>query len=218
MELPGKTEKARAALQSRSPALNAMDRRLLILSDGKRSREALLALFGVDAAANLDRLLQEGYLEARAAPGLLAHAADGLATMLRPRGPAQASPPPVPPAALPRTPAASRRSLAAAKMYVVDMLQLQRSEACASLRAAIHTAPSEEELVFQLCKAVRHLRATTAATYGERIATRLGEILPEPWLPRLHAALAADGAASSAAQGQAVAPPNCLRSPAQHAW
>ena len=70
-------------------------------------------------------------------------------------------------------------------------------------RAAIHTAPSEDELVFQLCRAVRHLHATTAASYGERVATRLGEILPKPWLPRLHAALAADavraGAASSAA-------------------
>ena len=82
--------------------------------------------------------------------------------------------------------------MAAAKMYLVDMLQLQRNEESASLRAAIHTAPSEDELVWQLCKALRHLRATTAASYGERVSARLAEILPEPWLPRLQAALSAD--------------------------
>ena len=40
--LLAKTDKARTALQARSPALNAMDRRVLIVSDGERSRDALL--------------------------------------------------------------------------------------------------------------------------------------------------------------------------------
>ena len=197
--LLGKTDKARAALQARTPALTAMDRRLLILSDGQRSRDSLLAMFGAGAGANIERLLGEGYLEARAQPSVLEQAAQGVAAMLRPQRPAAPPPTPAPATALPPKPAPARRSRAAAKMYVVDMLQLPRSEDAASLRAAIHTAPSEEELVFQLCKALRHLRASTTASYGERVATRLAEILPEPFLPRLQAALAPEAATQSSA-------------------
>ena len=197
--LLAKTDKARTALQARSPSLNAMDRRVLIVSDGERSRDALLAMFGNDAAANIERLLREGYLEAVQRPGMLAQAASGLASMLRSErtgrdavdAPSVAITAVSAPSPAPK-PAASRRSMAAAKMYLVDMLQLQRNEESASLRAAIHTAPSEDELVWQLCKALRHLRATTAASYGERVSARLAEILPEPWLPRLQAALSAD--------------------------
>lgn len=197
--LLAKTDKGRTALQARSPALNAMDRRVLIVSDGERSRDALLGMFGNGAAANIERLLREGYLEAVQRPGVFAQAASGLAAMLRSERtdgePADAPPATITLVAAPspaRRPAASRRSMAAAKMYLVDMLQLQRNEESASLRAAIHTAPSEDELVWQLCKALRHLRATTAASYGERVTARLAEILPEPWLPRLQAALSAE--------------------------
>jgi hypothetical protein len=205
--LLAKTDKARTALQMRSPALSAMDRRVLIVSDGERSREALLAMFGNEAAANIERMLREGYLEAVQRRGLLAQATSGLATMLRSDRsdrdvagapvdiPAMPTPSPAP------KPTTARRSMAAAKMYLVDMLQLQRNEESASLRAAIHTAPSEDELVWQLCKALRHLRATTTASYGERVTARLAEILPEPWLPRMQAALSAqtDSAAHSSA-------------------
>lgn len=206
--LLAKTDKARTALQARSPALNAMDRRVLIVSDGERSRDALLAMFGKEAATNIERLLREGYLEAVQRPGMFAQAASGLASMLRSERTDRESAEPSAtitavsaPAPAPK-PAVSRRSMAAAKMYLVDMLQLQRNEESASLRAAIHTAPSEDELVWQLCKALRHLRATTAASYGERVSTRLAEILPEPWLPRLQAALSAE--AGSAAQSSAA--------------
>lgn len=194
--LLGKTDKGRTVLESRSDALNARDRRLLILSDGQRSRESLLAMFGADAAESLDRLLREGYLVARAEPGMLSQAAGMLAARLRPE---RASVPPESAAvAAPATssatpaprPAATRRSMAATKMYLLDMLQLQRNEEAASLRAAIHTAPSEDELVWQVLRALRHIRATTSASYGERVSTRLAEILPDPWLPRLHATLA----------------------------
>jgi hypothetical protein len=205
--LLAKTDKARTALQTRSPALNAMDRRVLIVSDGERSRDALLAMFGNEAAANIERLLRDGYLEAVQRPGMFAQAASGLASMLRSertdREPVDAPSAAITAVSAPAPkPAVSRRSMAAAKMYLVDMLQLQRNEESASLRAAIHTAPSEDELVWQLCKALRHLRATTTGSYGERVTARLAEILPEPWLPRLQAALSAE--AGSAAQSSAA--------------
>jgi len=194
--LLGKTDKGRSALESRSDALSARDRRLLILCDGQRSRESLLAMFGADAAEGLDRLLRDGYLVARQEPGVLTQAAEAIASRLRPERAAAAVAAPA--AVLPATPSAapapraatSRRSMAATKMYLLDMLQLQRNEESASLRASIHTAPSEDELVWQILKALRHIRATTSATYSERVAARLAEILPEPWLPRLHASLA----------------------------
>ena len=75
-------------------------------------------------------------------------------------------------------------------MYVVDMLQLQRDAESVSLRAEIQTSPSEEELVYRMMKALRHLQAVAAASYARRVGERLAEILPEQHLPRLDQARA----------------------------
>lgn len=176
---PSKTERGRAALQAHATAgLSLAERRVLILCDGRRRREDLAALLGSDAQPILDRLLRDDYLTLH----------DGAAA--RPAG----VEPPTTPGAI-ATPAsaasqsspraASRRSLAASKMYVVDMLQLQRDPESASLRAEIQTSPSEEELVYRMMKALRHLQAVAATSYAQRIGERLAEILPEHYLPRL---------------------------------
>lgn len=175
-----KTDKARVALQARSPALSAMDRRLLILSDGQRDADVLLAMFGADVAANLERLLREGYL-----------AGD--------RPPPAAQPDTLPAVSASQAATPSRRSLVAAKMYLLDMLQLQRNEQAAALRAAIQAAPGDLALVRQLCEGLRHLQATTAASYAGRVALRLGELLPEAWLSELQPVASAHQPAQSSA-------------------
>ena len=186
-----KTEKARAALlDQRAAGLSLVERRALILSDGKRSRNDLIALLGPDILAALDRLVRAGFLREQ-------HTSEGVGTTaLR-----SASPPAravsaaataattaiaMPPIATALRPApASRRSLAATKMYLLDMLQLQRDPESVALKAAIQTSPSEDELVYRLMKALRHIQSITNASYAQLVAERVGEIIPETHLPRL---------------------------------
>ena len=84
-------------------------------------------------------------------------------------------------------PAGARRSLAACKMYLLDMLQLQRTPEAAELRAAIQCTTEPALLVDALLQALRLIVATSNASYGERVTRRLLEILPLEALPRLEA-------------------------------
>jgi hypothetical protein len=79
----------------------------------------------------------------------------------------------------------SRRSVAVSKMYLIDMLQLQRDPESVSLRVEIQTSPSEDELVYRMMKGLRHLQAVATASYARRVGDRLAEILPDQYLSRL---------------------------------
>lgn len=95
-----------------------------------------------------------------------------------------------PPAPAPRV--GPRRSLAAARMYMLDMLQLQRSVEAATLKVAIQSSGSGDETLASLVDSLRHLRTVAAPSYYARIAARLAEVLPEEFVPRLGAALRLD--------------------------
>lgn len=185
-----KTEKARAALlDQRSAGLSLAERRALILSDGKRSRNDLIGLLGPDILAALDRLVRDGYLgEQHATTNMLATAANPFRSTPRaaptPLRAVQAAREP-PPVVAARTAPASRRSLAATKMYLLDMLQLQRDPESVALKAEIQTSPSEDELVYRLMKALRHLQSIANPSYAQRVAERMAEIIPEAHLPKL---------------------------------
>lgn len=177
-----KTDKGRQALlDGVSAGLGLQARRILILADGRRDMAALEALLGAGIRPSIDVLVQEGYL------------ANGDARTV----PATARPPAPSPAPMPATgsaalasasaPATPRRSLAASKMYLLDMLQLQRTPEAAELRAAIQCATDPSEQVEALLHAVRELLLSNATSYGPRVAARLAEILPEEALPRLQA-------------------------------
>jgi len=221
--LLNKTEKARDALGAGSSAgLALQDRRILILTDGKRSLNQVMAMLGADILPAIDRLMREGYITrddavaanpataARtpalggAVAGLLRAATEAVqarteqiraATPAIPVSTLEAAPITVAPAsaqistavaAAPRPSSGTRRSLAASKMYLLDMLQLQRSAEAAELRAAIQCS-EPGQLVDALFQALRVLVDTSTHSYGERIVNRLAEILPEDTLPRLEA-------------------------------
>ena len=215
--LLGKTSLAHDALQAGPGArLGLLERRVLILADGKRSLNDVVGLLGPDSLPVITRLLQDGYLAdaskavpARPAtqPGGVASALTGLlratteAVQARtdalrantPREPAAPPPAPAPvSAALPatgtRTAAAGvrqRRSLVAAKMYVVDMLQLQRHPDAVELRTRIQCCSDQDELLALLLEAAQVLRGMTSESFGIRIVARLREVLPEDALPAL---------------------------------
>lgn len=172
-----KTEKGHASLQHHSAALTLAERRALILCDGKRDRDEVVALLGPKALTALERLLDEGYL----ARSGVTQTAPRLAAVGSTSVDASAVPAPMP--SPPRT--ASRRSLAASKMYLMDMLQLQRDPESVSLRALIQTSPGEDELIYRLMKGLRHLQVVATASYAQRVGDRLAEMLPEQHLARL---------------------------------
>lgn len=166
-----KTDKGRQALlDGVSAGLGLQARRILILADGRRDMAALEALLGAGIGPAIEVLVQEGYL----------------ALPTKPATPAPGAPAPAPVRA-PAAAATARRSLAASKMYLLDMLQLQRTPEAAELRAAIQCATSQDEQVDALLHAVRELLLSNATSYGPRVAARLEEILPEEALPRLQA-------------------------------
>ena len=80
---------------------------------------------------------------------------------------------------------AKRRSLVAAKMYLVDMLQLQRNPVAVELRLAIQSTNDPAQLLDRLFDALDHLVASTTASYGERVRERFAEVLPDEALARL---------------------------------
>ena len=102
-----------------------------------------------------------------------------------------------PPPPVPRV--GPRRSMAAAKMYMLDMLQLQRSVEAATLKVAIQSSSRADEVLASLVESLRHLRSVTTESYYTRVTSRLSEVLPEEIVPRLAASLRIDAAASSAA-------------------
>lgn len=220
--LLNKTDKARDALGAGpSAGLTLQDRRILILTDGKRSLNQVMSMLGPDILPAIDRLMRDGYItrdDAAARPaaparapaiggamtGLLRAATEAVQArteQIRAATPtASASIPehvratiaPAPPRlgtaiAAPVPPSGTRRSLAASKMYLLDMLQLQRSAEAAELRAAIQCSTGPARLVDTLFQALRMLVAASPQSYGERIVNRLAEILPEDTLPRLEA-------------------------------
>ncbi len=170
---PSKTEKARSALRDRPSDLNALERRILILSDGVRDAGALAVLLGASVHTAMPRLLRDGYLvdgDATIAPVVPATQPHSVA--------AGTAPVPAP---------ASRRSLAAAKVYMFDMLQLQRGEDATAIAAALRACRDHEELALHLFHALRHIRMVASPTYSRRVAERLSEILPEQYKIELDA-------------------------------
>ncbi|MCW0388405.1 hypothetical protein NB722_002944 [Xanthomonas sacchari] len=161
---PRKTALALAALQSHDAPLDMRQRRVLILADGQRSVEELTTLGGRGADAIVQGLLEQGYLD------------DG-------RGVAAATvaanaPPP---------PADPRRALLNARMYLLDLLQLQRHPASPALQLQLRAAREEQDTLRALADALRAMPEMTSERYAQRIRERVLEILPAS----LHGALTA---------------------------
>ena len=168
---PRKTELAHTVLQAHRAPLDLRQRRALILCDGKRSLADLSVLLGNDAPALITQLQRSGYLHADdddvvAAPSVAAAA------------------PPAPTPAVER-----RRSMVAARIYVLDILALQRNPTAAQLHRVLQATRGEEDTISALQLALAHLPAITSEGYTQRVRGRLQEVLPE-----VHLAAVLDGA------------------------
>ncbi|KXU93015.1 hypothetical protein GPNADHDJ_01550 [Stenotrophomonas maltophilia] len=155
---PRKTELARTALQAHRAPLDMRQRRLLILCDGQRTLADLTGLIGQDAAAMVIQLVQAGYLSTGTA--------------------ATAAPPPPAAAAAPATGSERRRSLVAARIYVLGILEMQRHPQAVALFRELQQARAESDVLQVLQSAMRTLPGLTSEGYCQRVRQRLLEALP----------------------------------------
>lgn len=167
---PRKTELARTALQAHRAPLDMRQRRLLILCDGQRSIADLTGLLGQDAPAMVIQLVQAGYLST------------GTGATAAPPPPADAAAPaPTTPAAAPAAPATGserRRSLVAARIYVLGILEMQRHPQASALFRDLQQARAESEVLQVLHSAMQMLPGLTSEGYCQRVRQRLLEALP----------------------------------------
>ncbi|QBL42563.1 hypothetical protein MG068_19345 [Stenotrophomonas sp. ASS1] len=164
---PRKTDLARTALQAHRAPLDMRQRRLLILCDGQRTVADLTGLLGQEAPAMVIQLVQAGYLS----------------TGVPAPSPATAvAPVPTPPAAAPAALAAPaverRRSLVAARIYVLGILEMQRHPQAAALFRDLQQARAEDEVLQRLQSAMQMLPGLTSDGYCQRVRQRLLEALP----------------------------------------
>ncbi len=171
---PQKTDLARTALQAHRAPLDMRQRRLLILCDGQRDLVQLGQLVGPETPAMVIQLIQSGYLVSSA----VAEAA-----IVAPAAPA----PGVMQTAAPVT--ERRRSLVAARIYLLDILELQRHPQAAALFHTLQQSRSDETVMAALQAALDALPGLTSIGYAERVRQRLLEVLPKEHAERFQIAL-----------------------------
>ncbi|ALA84183.1 hypothetical protein N5C18_07450 [Stenotrophomonas sp. GD03930] len=173
---PRKTDLARTALQAHRAPLDMRQRRLLILCDGQRTVAELTDLLGQEAPAMVIQLVQSGYLDTGPTTAPLPAPA---APAARPAAP----PAPTPvtaraPAPAPTAPVERRRSLVAARIYVLGILEMQRHPQAAALFRDLQQARAEDEVLQRLQSAMQMLPGLTSDGYCQRVRQRLLEALP----------------------------------------
>ena len=159
---PRKTDLARDALQAHRAPLDMRQRRLLIMCDGERDIAQLTALIGPEAPAMVIQLIQSGYLVSAPEPALAAAPTAVAAT-----APAGAEPAPE-----------RRRSLVAARIYLLGILELQRNPQAAALYRDLQMARAEPDVVARLRAALDALPGMTSEGYSQRVRQRVLEALP----------------------------------------
>ncbi len=185
---PHKTAQARVALQSHSAPLSMRERRALILCDGQRDLSELTALLGSDAPALVMRLRLAGYLghavlEPAAKPPWPARAAvvPVLVSAAMTAQPPVASRAPAPEAQATGT----RRSLVAARLYLISMLELQRDPLATAQKKQLQACQDPDAIVAHLLAGVHCLQRVASTSLARRVRERLAEVLPETYLPHL---------------------------------
>ncbi|MDO5693386.1 MAG: hypothetical protein Q4G70_13095 [Pseudomonadota bacterium] len=188
-----KTERGRAALRNRAEDLSAVERQILIVSNGHRDEKDLATLMCRPVDDEIDRLIALGYL---ARTRGLGHAdfsptgtlLDSARPVSRPRARAanasgsggRAAPPS---GAAGVAASQASRSMAGAKMYLLGLLSLQRVPEAMELAVEIHTAATHEEFLDRALHCLLVLTELNGSHYARRVARKLGGTLPAAHVP-----------------------------------
>jgi hypothetical protein len=179
---PIKTDKARQVLLSRDRELGPRERQILILANGVRTRADLAELMGEAVHASIESLMRRGYLYDTSS---VKAARVGVVSVKQSATSAQGAPSQADQGSVRVTASQAKRSLAATKMYVMDMLQMMRDMDASALAASLQMCTSERELMDLVMAAVQFIRARSGAGYALRVGSRLKDIVPEGHLPDL---------------------------------
>ncbi|RMX04751.1 hypothetical protein D8I35_12815 [Corticibacter populi] len=151
-----KTAKGVQALEGKQGMPPRM-RQLLILCNGKRSATELGQIFGADTPAQLQQLEAAGLISGVSKPV--------------PAGGGNAPPP-----------RAKNRSLAACKVYVLDLLQLQQSEGAGHVATTLRGSSNPQQMLELMLVTLDLILTRSGERYVERVAQRLFEIVPDEHL------------------------------------
>jgi hypothetical protein len=173
---PRKTALAHTALQTHRAGLDMRQRRVLIMADGQRTLGELTQLLGGQTAAHVTTLIRDGYLTLDVERTLHEVLAAPQPSPVATSAPAPASV---------TSAAAHRRSLVAARLYLLGMLELQRDPAAQQLHQQLHRTTAEHAAVEVMLEALALLPQLTSPGYAQRVQARMGEVLPEEHLPAL---------------------------------
>ena len=95
----------------------------------------------------------------------------------------------------------ARRSLAASKMYMLDMLQLLRSPEASALAVVIHTCQDDEALAGSLVEALHFVDRSAGRGFASKVLAQLRNTFPESLLPLLETGAIDVGGADDAVAG-----------------
>lgn len=165
-----KTALGRSEQQQRSSALGARQRHVLILCDGRRSLGELCALMGDEAITAAQSLLASGHVERVAVQG----------NGVRPDAPA--TPFEVPAAQLSQAVAAPpKRSVALARMYMLDMVERLLGVQSGPARAHLRAADQIEAVMQALHDCLQLIAEVAGRTQADKVRAQLCTMLPSEW-------------------------------------
>ena len=173
-----KTEKGRDALRQRASNMSAVERQILIVSNGARDAADLATIMCRPVDDEIDRLIALGYLARTSGYAHADYSATG--TLLDARSPRTEAP--APHGAVPAS-AATPRSMAGANMYLMGVLSLQRSMSAVEMAVDMHAAASHDEFLAHAATCLATLAESNGTSYVRRVARKLGRCMPHAHVP-----------------------------------
>lgn len=154
-------------------ACSLRERQLLLMCNGTRSSRDIMTLMGHEVLPLLLQLEHKGLVTG---VSQTITEAIGIKTVS-----AQSAPGP----ALP--PRSKSPSLVSAKVYVMDLLQLQQSEVATKITQALQVVSEPSEMMKLILWAVVTILQRSGESYAERVIQRVFEVIPDGHLPEFMA-------------------------------
>ena len=181
-----KTESGREAMRTRDERLSVRLRQLMVLANGEREVAELTQMSSA-SSQDVQNLLSWGFLAKAQSVVILRTESKTAANRVQTLSPSKTAEPSSIDLAHSQHPVAGahRRSLAAAKLYMLGILEIFRHPSAIELRQSLHACSDAKTLVQTLMRCTSELKQHASEGYAARVAAQLHELLPiehlEPW-------------------------------------
>lgn len=179
--LLNKTDKARQELQARARRLSLIERRVILLADGKRSAEDLLGILGPETQSIIQQLLGHGYLSTEIGPDEGLKRSPRQTTEVFPaselREESNSSPPGAAGDAF-----IGRRSMATTRMFLFDICERMFSRAApeqaAYFRSALRDARDRNSMMSVAQAMIAAIELVAGHERADSISERIAMLMP----------------------------------------